>query len=59
MGEASQQERSFLPAPAKEGFPYEEVIYPLIVDGHVRVRVKPNWYSAASGLRLSAVVKPS
>ena len=61
VGEASQQERSLLLPPAKESFPYEEVIYPLIVDGHGRVKVKANWYSAplAPGLRVSAMVKPS
>ena len=46
---------------AKEGFPFEEVIYPLIVDGHGRVKVKTNWYSAplSPGLRVAAVVGPS
>ena len=46
---------------AKEGFPFEEVIYPLIVDGHCRVKVKTNWYSAAvsPGVRVGAVLGPS
>jgi len=61
VGEASQQERSSLLPLAKEGFPFEEVIYPLIVDGHGRVKVKTNWYSAplSPGLRAGAVVGPS
>ena len=61
VGEASQQERAFLSPPAEEGFPFEEVVYPLVVDGHGRVKVKANWYSAplSPGLRVSAVVGPS
>jgi len=61
VGEASQRERSSLLPLAQEGFPYEEVIYPLIVDGHGRVKVKANWYSAPSmpGLRVGALVGPS
>jgi hypothetical protein len=37
------------------------VIYPLIVDGHGRVKVKTNWYSAplSPGWRAAAVVGPS
>src|SRR5580658_10107620 len=46
VGEASEHERPSLLPLAQEGFPYEEVIYPLIVDGHGRVKVKTNWYSA-------------
>src|SRR5580693_7256194 len=46
VGEASEQERAWLLPLAKEGFPLEEVIYPLIVDSHCRVKVKTNWYSA-------------
>lgn len=34
VGEASEQERPSLLPLSQEGFPYEEVIYPLIVDGH-------------------------
>src|SRR5580658_8593483 len=37
VGEASEQERAWLLPLAKEGFPLEEVIYPLIVDSHCRV----------------------
>jgi transposase len=61
VGEASGHERSCLLPLAKEGFPYDEVIYPLIVDGHGRVKVKTNWYSAplSPGWRTTAVVRPS
>jgi len=61
VGEASEQERSSLLPLAEEGFPYEEVIYPVIVDGHGRVKVKTNWYSTplSAGLRVGAVVGPS
>jgi transposase len=60
VGEASEHERATLLPLAEEGFPYEEVIYPLIVDGHGRVRVKTNWYSAplSPGWRAAAVVGP-
>jgi transposase len=61
VGEASEHERSSLSPLVKEGFPYEEVIYPLIVDGHGRVKVKTNWYSAplSPGWRAAAVVGPA
>jgi len=61
VGEASQYERKFLLPRAAEGFPYEEVLFPLVVDGHGRVKVKTNWYSAplSPGLRVSAVVGPA
>ena len=61
VAEASEQERAWLLPLAKEGFPFEEVIYPLIVDGHCRVKVKANWYSAPAspGWRVGAVVGPS
>jgi hypothetical protein len=54
VGEASQYERAFLLPRADEGFPLKEVLYPLVVDGKGRVRVKVNWYSAPlpPGLRL-------
>jgi hypothetical protein len=60
VGEASERERTLLLPQAEEGFPYEEVIYPLIVDGHGRVKVKTNWYSAplSPGWRATAVVGP-
>jgi hypothetical protein len=61
VGEASQYERAFLLPRADEGFPIEEVLYPLVVDGKGRVRVKLNWYSAplSPGLRVTASVGPS
>ena len=61
VGEASKYERAFLLPRAAEGFPFEEVLYPLVVDGHGRVKVKTNWYSAPlpPGLRVTAVVGPS
>jgi transposase len=60
IGEASQHERAFLSPLAEEGFPIEEVLYPLTVDGKRRVKVKTNWYSAPlpPGLRVTAVVGP-
>ena len=61
IGEASQHERAFLLPRVKEGFPLHEILYPLIVDGKGRVKVKTNWYSAplSPGLRVTAVVGPS
>jgi hypothetical protein len=62
VAEASQYEREFLLPRVEEGFPFEEVLYPLVVDGHGRVKVKTNWYSAplSPGLRVAAaVVGPS
>lgn len=61
VGEASHYERAFLLPLVAEGFPFEEVLYPLVVDGHGRVKVKANWYSAplSPGWRVSAVVGPS
>jgi len=61
VGEASQQERAFLLPLAEEGFPFEEVIYPLVIDGHCRAKVKANWYSAPvpPGVRVGAVVGPA
>jgi transposase len=58
IGEASRKERAFLLPLANEGFPLEEVVYPLVVDGMGRVKVKTNWYSAPlpPGLRVAAVV---
>src|ERR1700737_581875 len=60
IGEASQYERAFLSPLAEEGFPLHEVLYPLVVDGKGRVKVKANWYSAplSPGLRVTAVVGP-
>lgn len=61
VGEASHYERAFLLPRAEEGFPFEEVLFPLVVDGHGRVKVKTNWYSAplSPGLRVTAIVGPS
>ena len=61
VGQASQQERAALLPLAEEGFPLHEVIYPLIVDGKGRVRVKTNWYSAPvpPDFRVTAVVGPA
>src|ERR1700687_3341228 len=38
IGEASQYERAFLSPLAEEGFPLEEVLYPLVVDSKGRVK---------------------
>src|SRR5262249_3459213 len=61
VAQASQQERASLLPLAPEGFPFEDVIYPLIVDGHGRVKVKANWYSApvSPGARVTAIAGPS
>jgi len=39
VGEASQYERASLLPPVEEGFPLHEILYPLLVDGHGRVKV--------------------
>jgi len=59
--EASEQERGALLPLVEEGFPLCDLLYPLIVDGKSRVRVKTNWYSApvTPGFRVTAVVGPS
>lgn len=61
VGEASQRERSHLLALAEESFPIEEILFPLVVDGKGRVKVKTNWYSAPlwPGWRATARVWPS
>ena len=60
VGEASEQERAVLLPLADESFPLDELIYPLIVDGKGRVRVKTNWYSAPApaGSRVAVSVGP-
>jgi len=60
VGEVSGQEQAVLLPLAEEGFPLEEGIYPLIVDGKGRVRVKTNWYSAPApaGSRVAVSVGP-
>lgn len=59
--EASELERTSLLLLAEEGFPFEDVIYPLIADGHGRVKVKANWYSAPvpPGARVAGVAGPA
>ena len=61
VGEASQMERSHLLPLVEDRFPIDEILFPLIVDGKGRVRVKTNWYSAPvwPGLRVTARVWPS
>lgn len=60
VGQASELEREHLSQLAEEGFPIHESLYPLLVDGKGRVKVKTNWYSTPlwPGLRASAVVGP-
>ena len=60
VGQASELERAELLPLAVEGFPLHDVLYPLVVDGRGRVRVKTNWYSAPvpPGVRVTAVVGP-
>ena len=57
---ASELEREHLSPLAAEGFPIHELLYPLLVDGKGRVKVKTNWYSTPlwPGLRVTAVVGP-
>jgi transposase len=61
VGEASQRERVSLLPLVKERFPIDEILFPLVVDGKGRVKVKTNWYSAPlwPGLRATARVWPS
>lgn len=61
VGEAGTAERKYLLPMAEEGFPIDEVLFPLIVDGKRRVKVKGNWYSAPMwpGMRATARVRPS
>ena len=60
VGQASEYERAFLTPLAEEGFPIAEILYPLVVDGQSRVKVKTNWYSAplTPGFRVTAAVSP-
>ena len=60
IGQASEHERTRLTPLAEEGFPIHEIVYPLVVDGKGRVKVKTNWYSAPlwPGLRVTARVWP-
>ena len=61
VNDARQREQAHLLPLAEEGFPIDELFYPLIVDGKGRVKVKTNWYSAPlwPGLRVTARVWPS
>lgn len=61
IGENRLKETPHLAVLAAEGFPIDETIYPLIVDGKGRVKVKTNWYSTPlwPGLRVTACVWPS
>jgi transposase len=60
IGQASEQEREHLLPLAEEGFPIQELLYPLLVDSKGRVKVKTNWYSTPlwPGLRVMARVGP-
>src|ERR1700691_4321936 len=61
IAEACRIEQPHLLALAEENFGIHETLYPLIVDGKGRVKVKTNWYSAPlwPGLRVTARVWPS
>jgi transposase len=60
IGQASELEREHLSPLAEEGFPIDELLYPLLVDSKGRVKVKTNWYSTPlwPGLRVTAMVAP-
>lgn len=61
VGQARDHERTVLSPLPEEGFPLCEILYPVVVDGRGRVRVKTNWYSAPvpPGSRVSASVSPT
>jgi transposase len=61
IGEARLRERPFLLPMAEERFPIDELLFPVIVDGKGRVKVKTNWYSVPAwpGTRLTVRVWPS
>ena len=60
VGQAVEQERPALLPLAQESFPLAEVVYPVVVDGRGRVRVKTNWYSAPvpPGSRVTVLAGP-
>jgi transposase len=60
IGQASELECEHLSPLAEEGFPIDEVLYPLLVHSKGRVKVKTNWYSTPlwPGLRVTAMVAP-
>jgi transposase len=61
VGEAFHLEQPHLLPLVEENFGIHETIYPLMVDGKGRVKVKTNWYSAPlwPGLRITARVWPT
>ena len=61
VGEAFRIEQPHLLPLAEDGFDIHETLYPLIVDGHRRVKVKTNWYSTPlwPDLRVTAHVWPT
>jgi hypothetical protein len=61
VAEACRIELPHLLPLAEENFGIHETLYPLIVDGKRRVKVKTNWYSAPlwPGVRVTARVWPS
>jgi transposase len=61
VAEACRMEQPHLLPLAEENFGIYETLYPLMVDGKGRVKVKANWYSAPlwPGVRVTARVWPS
>jgi transposase len=61
IADAMRAEHSHLLPLATEGFDIAETIYPVIVDGHGRVKVKGNWYSTPlyPGSRVTARAWPA
>ncbi len=61
IGDAMQEEKAHLLPLVAEGFEICETIYPVIVDGYGRVKVKGNWYSTPlyPGSRVTACVWPA
>ena len=61
IGDAMREEKPQLLPLMTERFPVAETLYPVIVDGHGRVKVKANWYSTPlwPGSRVTARVWPS
>jgi transposase len=58
VGDAMREEQSQLLPLVADGFEISETIYPVIVDGYGRVKVKGNWYSTPlyPGSRVTARV---
>ncbi len=61
VDEDSRMERTSLLPLVEESFPIEEILFPIVVDGKGRVKVKANWYSAPlwPGVRATARVWPA